>query len=104
MINGVKYIAFLKIGKKENLVKLQNGNLYMKESKFYKKPLLAAFKMHSAIKKRLPPSKNCASGSKKERKRRFIRSFQPICLRRSIFISFIVFSDFIPLSPSSFSI
>lgn len=36
MINGIEYIAFLKIGKKENLQKLQNGNLYMKEAKFFR--------------------------------------------------------------------
>lgn len=36
MINGKEYIAFLKIGKKENLLKLQNGNLYMKEAKFFR--------------------------------------------------------------------
>lgn len=37
MINGENYIAFLKFGKKGNLLKLQNGLVYMKESNYYRK-------------------------------------------------------------------
>lgn len=36
MINNTDYVVFLKFGKKENLEKLQNGLLYMKESKYFK--------------------------------------------------------------------
>lgn len=36
MIKGMKYIVFLKFGKKENLEKLQAGNIYMKEIKYYR--------------------------------------------------------------------
>ena len=36
MINGMKYIVFLKFGEKENLEKLQAGEVYMKEIKYYR--------------------------------------------------------------------
>lgn len=36
MINGIDYKVFLKFGKKENLEKLQTGNIYMKEAKYFR--------------------------------------------------------------------
>lgn len=36
MSNTLDYIAFIKFGKKENLIKLQHGLIYMKESQYYK--------------------------------------------------------------------
>lgn len=36
MINDIEYVAFLKFGKKDNLEKLQQGLLYMKESKYFR--------------------------------------------------------------------
>ena len=36
MINGTEYKVFLKFGKKDNLEKLQAGNIYMKEAKYFR--------------------------------------------------------------------
>lgn len=35
-INGKEYVFFIKFGKQENLEKLRNGQLYMKNAKFYR--------------------------------------------------------------------
>ena len=36
MINGINYKVFLKFGNKENLEKLQSGNIYMKNAKYFR--------------------------------------------------------------------